>query len=482
MTEQTERVRAGSAYNKSEVLLVTLLILAAFAIRIYRLGVFPDTFLADEADNAQDAIRILYGLTPENGFFGLDWTSQPAFSAYKEAFFVALFGTRIAALRLSSALLTTLALIPFYVLLRRQFSMITSLLATTLMATNVWYLNFSRSGWNCSDIGLYMLMAMLFLMLALDAMNATDQPRWRKWSLFAASGFFCALGLYGYPAGRAVTLGVAAFFPVAWLFNSRHRKTLLLGYVLLFEVTALLFLPQARYIARHWEYFNGRSKVVVITNKPAYQADPIATMMDQVRRNVQSPWVGAVNNTPQYSPSGEPQLDRVTGVLTLLGMFLCFLVPKFRKRPETYLWGSMLLIGWASTQLFTVNTPNGARGIGYMPTLIYFSAVSLEVVFILFDQFQGKFSVAARMQQVVTAIIIGFILWTGYSNVVHYVAWQNDPRTRQARYLYITAREFPEWASVITGKARNGEGILNVGQWRELYPIEDIADPYNTSP
>jgi hypothetical protein len=43
---------------RSRERLLTLVALAAFAIRIYRLGSFPETFLADEADNSQDALRI----------------------------------------------------------------------------------------------------------------------------------------------------------------------------------------------------------------------------------------------------------------------------------------------------------------------------------------------------------------------------------------------------------------------------------------
>src|SRR5437867_4358066 len=52
-----------------EWLILGLLVLAAFAIRVYHLGSFPDTVLADEADNAQSAVRILYGQPPANGFF-----------------------------------------------------------------------------------------------------------------------------------------------------------------------------------------------------------------------------------------------------------------------------------------------------------------------------------------------------------------------------------------------------------------------------
>ena len=97
-----------------------------------------------------------------------------------------------------------------------------------------------------------------------------------------------------------------------------------------------------------------------------------------LENNLRGPWVGSVNNTPQYSPAGEPQLDRFTGILVLIGMIMTVLMRKVREQPETWLWWLMLLAGWLSTQLITVGTPNGARGIGYMPTLIYFAAVALD--------------------------------------------------------------------------------------------------------
>src|SRR5215212_204615 len=225
--EASKRTSIHSLSKRFEYSLLALLVLVAFLIRVYQLGSFPDTVLADEADNAQDSIRILYGSPPVNGFFGLDWTNQPAFSAYKEAAFIALFGFSIFAMRLSSAVISTPALIPFYILLRRQFSIAASALATVLLATDVWYLNFSRSGWNCIDVCFYMLMAMLFLLWGGDAVTSAT-PGWKKWALFAGAGFFCALGLYCYPPGRAITLAVIAFFPIVWFFHRSPAKTFLL--------------------------------------------------------------------------------------------------------------------------------------------------------------------------------------------------------------------------------------------------------------
>ena len=476
-SQQPGSGRMNRSHRRLEWLLLGLLLLAAFAIRVYQLGSFPDTVLADEADNAQDSIRILFGIHPENGFFGLDWTNQPAFSAYKEAAFLAVFGIDITAMRLSSAILSTLALLPFYLLLRRQFPVTASLLATVLLATDVWYLNFSRSGWNCIDICLYMLGAMLFLMWGLDALPGIDRSHPWKWGHFAAAGFFCALGLYGYPAGRSITLSVIAFIPVTLLFKRQYTRKVLLGYALLFAVEAVVFAPQGVYAIKNWEHFNGRSGVVIIFNNPEYQANPSGTMLRQLENNLRGPWDGRVNNTAQYSPVGEPQLDRLTGLLTLAGMLLTFLLAALRRRLETWLWWLMLLAGWGTTQLLTVSTPNGARGIGYMPTLVYFAGVTLGCIQIGLRRAITKFSLSRVVENASLALLTLLIIAAGGMNIAHYVEWQNTPHTRQDRYLYIMAREFPEWASDTVERAKTEQSSSNVGQWRDAYPIQNIANP-----
>jgi len=65
--------------------------------------------------------------------------------------------------------------------------------------------------------------------------------------------------------------------------------------------------------------------------------------------------------------------------------------------------------------------------------------------------------------------LVTAILLVGYTNVKCYIDWQNKPHTRQDRYLYVTAREFPDWSADIVDRARNNRGMLNVGQWRDAH-------------
>ena len=188
-------------------------------------------------------------------------------------------------------------------------------------------------------------------------------------------------------------------------------------------------------------------------------------------KNVRGPWDGSVNNTAQYSPVGEPQLETITGLLVLAGMALSLFLPGLRRRPENWLWWSMLLVAWTATQILTVGTPNGARGIGYMPTLLYFAAVAVELPV----RAASRLPRTARWAPAAMTAIV--LLAVAYGNVTHYVEWQSQPRTRQDRHLYIAAYEFPEWASEVIERARTKQVNSNVGTWRDAHPLKDVGNP-----
>ncbi|MBI3968422.1 MAG: glycosyltransferase family 39 protein, partial [Chloroflexi bacterium] len=133
---------------------------------------------ANEADNLWFIYRILERGEP--GLFGLDWKPAPAFSLYVFLTFMQLFGTGVFGLRSASAILSALALFPFFFLARRQLSLTASLAATLLLATSVWYLNFSRSGWENVHTCLYALMAAWCLARGLDRVNGSDGATGRR--------------------------------------------------------------------------------------------------------------------------------------------------------------------------------------------------------------------------------------------------------------------------------------------------------------
>ena len=67
-----------------------------------------------------------------------------------------------------AAVLTAMAVVPFYALLRRLVSRQAALLTTLLFASARWLLLFSRSGWNNGNVVLLLLLAAWSLTLALE--------------------------------------------------------------------------------------------------------------------------------------------------------------------------------------------------------------------------------------------------------------------------------------------------------------------------
>jgi len=425
-----------SSVSRRERIALALLLIFSLGIRVWKLGAFPDTVSPDEADTIRDAIRIAYSVHPEHGFFGFDCKPIPAFSSYLFAGFVRVFGENLFALRLPSALFSTLALLPFWWLVRRQFDAMAAFGATFLLATNLWFLNFSRSGWENIHIALWMLAAMVCLVKMLDLVSTV-----KFWALGAT--IFSTLGLYGYFGGRLILVSSVVFLLGVAFTSPFLRKRALISTICMGVGTCLLFLPQALTIRQHYERFNQRTAAVLIFHSPQWQQDPVGTARAQLVNNATGFWRGEPNQTPRYTPAGQPLLDRVTGLLLLCGMLASVFVARYRKKLETRLWWTMLLVSWAATQLLSVGTPDGARGVAWMPTLFFFVALSLDLLVRLFNK-----------KPVVSRVLALGIFALGIFNLFSYVHWQSDSNTREARRPYLQGAEFEAWKADIIFQAQ----------------------------
>ena len=118
---------------------------AGLLLRVLFLEQVPNSVTADELDFASNALQVLTGQGP--GLFGLDWTPEPALGLHFMVGSMVLFGQTLFAERLVAAVLTALAIIPFYALTRRVASQRATVLATLLFAAARWRLHFARSGW-----------------------------------------------------------------------------------------------------------------------------------------------------------------------------------------------------------------------------------------------------------------------------------------------------------------------------------------------
>ncbi len=455
------RWTAGRLAQYRYPLLLAALLVVMLALRLIALGSFPRNLMADEADNLVVIYNILYGRAP--GLFGLDWKPNPVLSLYAAAPFVAVFGESALGLRLLSALTSTFALIPLYALYRRHLSAPACLLALSLLGTSVWYLNFSRSGWE--NVHIVLLTAAAFWLLT----RAMETSQWRYYALAGAAA---ALGLFGYFAGRAILVALLAYVPFA-LWQHRDRWVqVLMGYVLLGIVAVSLFVPQLPAIRRNPDMFNIRAERVSVTraaNTPGGYFDRhgrAEVLPYQLWRNARFFFDGDVlagdsysppeqllqDTRPRYSPFGRALLDPFTAVLFAVGLLL-----SLWRREGVALWWVMLLVPWLLTQVLTINTPDAARGIGMLPAIYFFVALSLDQAWRVLPR-----------RNLVRPGLVAAVALTAMLTTASYFTWAADPQTLAAREPAVPLEQFDAWRSLQIQRARANQPLLPVSIWQQL--------------
>lgn len=438
------RARIRDQGVRHEAIGLALVVLIAFGVRVVWLETIPGNITADEADNLSTIFRIQ--VTGEPGPFELDWKPQPAMSMYLFSGFMAMFGNDIFGMRMASAALSTLALLPFYALARRVVGPIAALGGAALLASGLWYLNFSRSGWENIHVAFYALTAAWALTVARER----RQLRW-----FALAGAAAALGLYGYFSGRFIIVALLVYAPFAIWQAAGHRWRMIAGYLLMTSTALLLFAPQIPAITEDYDKFNRRTEKVNVFNQPEpYRGEEsdLGILKLQVERNVRGFFLfdGDVFSegraTGRYGPRGETLYDPVTGVLLLAGLAIGL----WRWR-ETALWWVMLFIPLIGTQIPSTNTPNGARALIAAPFIYLFITLVLDRAIDVARRHGRRLAVAG--------VVAGLVLLASF-NVYQYFSWIQSPETIETREPAVELVDYDQWReSVIDKYDRQSTGL-----------------------
>jgi hypothetical protein len=150
----------------------------------------------------------------------------------------------------------------------------------------------------------------------------------------------------------------------------------------------------------------------------------------------------------------------------LSGIFYSLFLPVNRRRPETWLWWVMLLVSWTLTQVLTVQTPDGARGVGWMPVLFFFVACMIEGLVVLL----GGLPRRPLRRVAVAGMAVGALL-VGYANVHHYVKWQDSPTTRFYRQPWVETSLFSYFAAEVKQRLQANVARVRWGEWQEVKPL-----------
>lgn len=338
--------------NRTEILIFLFVLVMAFALRTIGLSVHPYPWSGDEASIGSEARRILNGEV--TNFFETGWSSQSNWSFVPTAFTEIIFGHNILAVRMTSVVAGTLAVLFTYLAARELFNPAIALMAGAFLATLTYNVHFSRVGVN--NVVDSLMSALIFWLIA-RGLNK-DDPRY-----YYTAGAMAGLCIYTYSGTRlALILAVVTLLFLVIRqrgYLSSHWKHLMAFFV----GAAISSAPQAAYFARHPDIFIGRlgQEGILFNGWLTQQAaqtgkSALEILFNQFARTIMvfiaSPAPGNFFNSPY------PYLTVFGSSLFLLGMgyMLAYLFQPRHFIVLIWFWAVILFGG-----ILTLNPPANTR-------------------------------------------------------------------------------------------------------------------------
>ena len=370
---------------KGGIWLLVILAIALF-FRTYRFHSLPFGVWYDEAVAGLEA-RLVWD---DPTFRPLFWESMnhPAHHLYLFALSLRLFGDTIWGLRAVSVAFGMGTVIAAYLFGNALRGRRWGLLLAFLVATARWDVNFSRIAMNSIDVPFF---AFLTLCCAVRAWRS--QLRSPGWA--AATGLALGLGLCFHTAFRLFTAAFLLFGGVLLILQIRRQPEVgeveashliphpLIGRALRGMYPGVLFLialwlataPVVQFAIAHPATFWQRTRTVAIfTNRE--NPDLAMALLNNIRKHaLMFNYRGDPNG--RHNLPGAPMLDRLSGVLFVLGLGLAI-----ARRDRTSRFFLLLFpVGLAGGILsLDFEAPQSLRSIASLPAVLYFIALSLDAL------------------------------------------------------------------------------------------------------
>ncbi|MDT8305419.1 MAG: glycosyltransferase family 39 protein [Anaerolineae bacterium] len=212
--------------------LILGLTLAAFFLRVWRLGDVPPGWSDDELSD----ILVLTQKIAQGDYsvYYVDATGQEALYFVVSHFFLRLLGYNAFGIRLLSATLGTLAVPLIYQAGRRLFARRAGLLAAALLATSFWALIYARISLRQVTLPVFVLGTIYFFWTGVQG---------EKRRAFLIAGLWMGIGFYTYFAARGMPLILIAASAYVWLADRPRWRRTWRGQLLTLLVALLLAIP-----------------------------------------------------------------------------------------------------------------------------------------------------------------------------------------------------------------------------------------------
>lgn len=373
----TPPARAPLPWSGGEVAALSGIVLIAASLRLLWLNDIPRYIFGDEARVglriAQDLHRQLHNV------FAMSWNNWPVIGISLQGALVPVLGLSTLTLRLSSAMVGTLAVITTYLLTRELRTQQLALLAALLFAVGRTAIDFSRLGVCHAQVMLFETFAFFCWWRAINSGHALNY-------LWAGIGLgFC---WYTYNAGL-----LAPFLWIGWitvcalraphLVRTHWRGALLTAGGFLLAQAPYLYEITDHFAFQHnwveWTFMT-RDRSLATQAVAAWQAGGSTAVAALVGNQAALTWLG-FTSLPMGSYGlgyrGGGMLDDVSAALFVLGLGMS--IPRLLHTRDAfvpYWWGLTTLVGG----VLTTGAPAFVRLVGLLPALAILAAIPLDVL------------------------------------------------------------------------------------------------------
>lgn len=391
--------------HKAELLLVLIILIAAFLIRFVNLELNPYSFINDEGEMGKNGACIMQGTCLE--ILETGWSQQPRLAFLPTGLSVSLLGRTALAVRLPSALIGTLAVLAVYLFSREVFDKRTAWVAASILAALPVHVHFSRLG---VDNIMDSLTTALILWLVFRGIKRSSTLS------FLAAGIIGGLCFYTYPGSR---LAPAIGLFILGYMGLRTRKVLkaqgrnFLIYSLALAITAA---PIISYFVTHIQNFSARMNIVGIFVNSTFQNEMMTynkSAFEVITGQVmKSSLVFIATGAPwNFYNSPKPYLVPLLAIFFMLGLVYTL----WRIKDPRYL--GLFVWFWAAIILgscLTVGPPSSQRMLASISALAIITAIGISKTVGFLPQ-TGKF---IRWLAPLSLLII--VLFTCYQNISFY--------------------------------------------------------------
>lgn len=396
---------AGPPLPRSiEGALFVLVLALGAAFRLFALGDVPTWIDADEGRLAQWGLGIWKEGFPNAFAFG--WNSFPHLTYMLHVTGVQLLGYANVHLRLVSALIGIVTLVPVFFFARRWWGGAVALLAMALLAVNQEHVYWSRVGFNNIDA---VLVASLVLAAFARALRTARPIDWVGVGIALGAGFHTYHAAKFYPVLLAVAFALIARGARRTL--AAHWRGLLAAGV----VFALTLGPQLVSLQRQWTTFridtSNRNNVHLAFE--AYAAGNVGGLRDHVYRQVVDCIYAFIS-----IPHNLPMLDAATSVPFLAGVLWLFWRWRDPRHVLMLVWIAGILVAGG---MMTDFPPSKQRMVGFLPLVCLVPAIVAGRVRGLSHAFLGS-----RADAVFFVLAVVWLMSAAWGNWWTHFVYQAD--------------------------------------------------------